>query len=118
MPSSKLRSASAEPEAEWEPGRAGRQSFDLTWRKDFQPGHESGWGQFSSTRVNSAPPGRTRYWGVDHWATRTAQGNYLNWVVGNAILPAVDPDPNHEGIQKIDRTTVPEMKELATMASD
>mgnify|MGYP000656178225 CR=1 FL=1 len=32
------------------------------------------------------------------------------------MLPAVDPDPSHEGIQKIDRTTVPELKELTTAA--
>ena len=38
--------------------------------------------------------------------------------MGNAILPDVDPDPTHEGIQKVDRTTVPELKELATMAAD
>jgi hypothetical protein len=39
-------------------------------------------------------------------------------VVGNAILPDIDPDPSHEGIQKIDRTTVPELKDLATAGSD
>ena len=31
-----------------------------------------------------------------------AQGSYLNWVVGNFTIPAVDDDPTHEGIQKID----------------
>ena len=108
-------------------GRAGRQAFDLTWRKDYQPGHDSGWAQFSATRVNSqrtftnqvaAAIHPVRYWGLDHWATRTGQGDYLNWVVGSAILPAVDPDPTHEGIQKIDRTTVPELAELAALGSD
>lgn len=44
------------------------------------------------------------------------QGTYLNWVVGNAILPDVDPVPTHEGIQKVDRTTVPELQELSTLA--
>lgn len=100
-------------------GRAGRQVFDLTWRRDYQPGHESGWSQFSTTRVNTSRPiPTTRYWGLDHWASRTAQGDFINWVVGNAILPAVDPDNTHQGIQKIDRTTVPELTELANMASD
>src|SRR4030095_8206915 len=81
--------------------------------------HDSGWAQLSTTRVNtSRPVPTTRYWGVDHWANRTGQGDYINWVVGNAILPAVDPDPTHEGIQKIDRTTVLELTELATMAND
>src|SRR6185436_5487383 len=99
--------------------RAGRQVFDLTWRRDYQPGHENGWSQFTTTRLNTSPPiPTTRYWGLDHWANRTAHGEFINWVVGNAVLPAVDPDPTHEGIQKVDRTTVPELTELANMASD
>src|SRR5208282_898369 len=44
-------------------------------------------------------------------------GAYLNWVVGNAILPPVDPDPTHQGIQKVDRTTVPELNELPQTAN-
>ena len=54
---------------------------------------------------------------MDHWAARTGQGAYFNWVVGNAILPDKDPDPTHAGtIQQIDRTTVPELKELPAVA--
>lgn len=97
--------------------RSGRQVFDLTWRKDYQPGQGRGWSHLEGTRVNtqrSVPT--TRYWGLDHWASRTAQGAYYNWIVGNAILPATDPNPNHEGIQKIDRKTVPELAELAIVA--
>ena len=60
----------------------------------------------------------TRYWGADHWASRGGQGTYFNWIVGNALLPDVDPNPEHEGIQKIDRTTVPELTELATTMAD
>jgi hypothetical protein len=106
--------------------RAGRQTFDLTWRKDFQANHTAGWSHFSPTRVNSqrtytaglSTNAVTRYWGLDHWAARTGQGDYLNWVVGNAILPAVDSNPNHEGIQKIDRTTVTELTELVTQGTE
>ncbi len=107
--------------------RAGRQVFDLTWRKDFQPVHEVGWQQFATTRENTqrnyvnVTDGGTnhpvRAWGLDHWASRVGQGTYLDWVVGNAILPEVDPIPTHEGIQKVDRTTVPELRELATLAN-
>lgn len=99
--------------------RAGRQVFDLTWRKDFIPGQRSGWKHFATNRVNTTRLQPVpRKWGADHWASRTAQGAYLNWAIGNAILPDVDPDPTHEGIQKVDRSTVPELKELATMAED
>lgn len=100
-------------------GRAGRQIFDLTWRKDFLPDHSTGWGHMNATRVNSQRSvASTRFWGADHWASRVGQGDYINWVVGNAILPAVDTNPTHEGIQKIDRTTVPELTELTTMQAD
>src|SRR6185436_19825651 len=59
--------------------RAGRQAFDLTWRKDYQSGHENGWSHLAATRVNSQR-NTTRYWGLDHWASRVGQGDYLNWV--------------------------------------
>jgi len=104
--------------------RAGRQVFDLTWRKDYQAVGRSGWGAFAKSRVNSQrtylSPGSVtnhpvRYWGMDGWASRTGQGTYIHWLVGNSMLPAVDPNPNHEGIQKVDRTTVPELTELPTL---
>ncbi len=105
--------------------RTGRQIFDLSWRKDYTPGRTSGWESFSADRVSSRTVlnGTTttnivRHWGMDQWASRTGQGALLNWVVGNTMLPEVDPDPSHEGIQKVDRTTVPELRELVATASD
>ena len=98
--------------------RAGRQVFDLVWRKDYQPVQSAGWAHLGHSRLNTTgwrKVAMTRYWGADHWAARTGQGAYLHWIVGNAILPAVDPNPLHEGIQKIDRTTVPELTELVTL---
>ncbi|HWQ91779.1 MAG TPA: hypothetical protein VN673_08910 [Clostridia bacterium] len=97
--------------------RAGRQVFDLTWRQDYQPVEQVGWAHLSPSRVNTQRRlPTTRYWGADHWAARVGQGAYLNWVIGNALLPPVDPNPLHEGIQKIDRITVPELQELVTLA--
>ncbi len=100
--------------------RAGKQIFDLTWRRDYQAGGANGWSHFAATKVNTttrATP-TTRYWGMDHWASRTGQGAFFNWVVGNAILPDHDPNPSHQGsIQQIDRTTVPELKELASVST-
>ncbi len=106
--------------------RSGQQVFDLTWRKDYQSVKKEGWASFSDERINtqrdyestgSVTKHPVRHWGMDQWASRVGQGTYLNWVVGNSILPAVDPNPNHEGIQKVDRTTVPELKELPTLAT-
>ncbi|MBN2591389.1 MAG: hypothetical protein JXA96_16105 [Sedimentisphaerales bacterium] len=56
-----------------------------------------------------------RAWGVTDWAQRTGQGAYLDWVAGNAILPATS---DKEGIQKIDRTTVLELDEIAAIFTD
>jgi hypothetical protein len=107
--------------------RAGRQTFDLTWRRDYQPVAKVGWAHFSPTRENTqrtyidAATGTNthpiRYFGMDHWASRVGQGTYLNWIVGNAILPDQDPITTHEGIQKVDRSTVPELQELATLGN-
>jgi hypothetical protein len=104
--------------------RTGRQIFDLAWRKDYATGTGNGWDHFSPSRVNTQRSYTTtegtrnpeRFWGMDHWASRVGQGAYLHWMVGNAILPHEDPDPTHEGIQKVDRTTVPELREIATLA--
>ena len=107
--------------------RSGRQIFDLTWRKDYLPVKESGWAHLSATRANAdrtylnqetgATEPTTRRWGVDHWASRVGQGAYVNWLAANAVLPSVDPDPTHEGIQRVDRTTVPELDELVMLAT-
>ncbi len=52
-----------------------------------------------------------RAWGVADWGRRAGQGAYLDWIVASALLPAEDAD--HEGIQKIDRTTVSELREIS-----
>jgi hypothetical protein len=97
--------------------RAGNEIVDLTWRKDYNADKIIVWDkEFSPSRENNKrSPATTRYWGMDHWASRVGQGALINWVVGNSMLPAIDPDPAHEGIEKIDRTTVPELSELSAV---
>ena len=95
--------------------RTGTQVVGLTRRQDYSSGEDIGWehlGGEEIIRVNDSR-GTSRHWGVDHWATRVGQGAFVNWLVGNAILPDVDDDPEHEGIQVVDRQTVPELSELA-----
>jgi len=104
---------------------AGEQTFGLTWRQNWQPGTAAGWSAFGTNIVNYQRPYLnggttnyvTEYWGLDHWGTRVGQGAFLNWVVGNAILPPVDPNPLDQGIRKVDRTTVPELTELPQIAA-
>jgi len=98
--------------------KSGLQVFDLTWRRDYQQVHKDGWSQYGATSVNSTRDiPSTNYWALDQWASRTEQGAYLNWVVGNAILPDHDTNTAHTGIQKVDRTTVTELLELPKLAS-
>ena len=85
--------------------RAGAEVVNLTYRNDYSEDPKVFW-------ENSSDKRKDRQWGVTEWAIRAGQATYLDWVVGNAILPDVDPDPSHEGIRKIDRTTVPELAEL------
>ena len=98
-------------------GRTTAQILDLTYRKSYNPASATNptWTHLKDGRLNSQT-GITRSWGVDDWATRGGQGSFLHWVTANSTLPDVDPDPNHEGIQKIDRTTVPELVELVTQS--
>ena len=99
---------------------AGQQVMELSWRRDYQDIGENGWSHFEETRSNNTTRTlpSTRYWGVDHWVSRTQQSAYLNWVVGNAMVPEADPDPSHEGIQVIDRSTVLELKELTFLGEE
>ena len=99
--------------------KAGKQVLDLTWRQDFKSGDDVGWEHFGAEAVRDNSERLTsRYWGADNWASRTGQGAFVNWVAGNAMLPDVDDDPEHEGIQVIDRTTVPELAEIADLGRD
>ena len=95
--------------------------FELTWREGYVAGTAGGWAYMDKPYMNPTPRtylagGQTvpvvRYWGLDQWSARVGQGTYVNWLVGNSILPPDDPNPNHQGIQKVDRTTVPELAEL------
>src|SRR6185369_6786596 len=61
--------------------RAGRQAFDLTWRDDYRAVKKDGWNHFGATQVNLQRQysdgvtnyNSTRYWGMDHWTSRTDQ---------------------------------------------
>jgi hypothetical protein len=59
-----------------------------------------------------------RAWGFSEWASRAGQGAFIDWAVGNAVIRANDPNPNNEGIAKVDRTTVPELVEIANAYMD
>jgi len=93
--------------------RTGVDIVDFTARDNHLDGEEHGWSHLGDRRYNSAT-GNTRAWGTDEWSSRVYQGAYFNWLSANAMLPAFS---NKEGIEKIDRTTVPELTDLVTSAS-
>ncbi len=96
--------------------RTTSQTVDLTYRQQYTPSDTPTWAPLQDGRHNSGT-GLTRRWGTDDWASRGGQGAYFHWITANSFLPHEDPDPSHEGIQKIDRTTVPELTELAAQAA-
>jgi len=87
--------------------RTGAEIVNLTYRQKYveDPG-----GQWKGYRDSSSD----RAWGLSEWGSRAGMGAYLDWVVGNALLPPEDTNPEHTGIQKIDRTTVLELREVAS----
>ncbi len=90
--------------------RTAEQIVTLSFRQQYRDDPAEGWQSFRDGKFNSTTD-QTRSWGLDEWASRAGQGAYYHWAVGNAMLP--DVDAAHTGIQKIDRTTVPELQLLA-----
>ena len=86
----------------------------LTFRQSYKDDPAMGWSQFRDDTPTNTQTGVTRHWGLDETISRSAQGALVHWAMANAILP--DVDNYHTGIQKIDRTTVPELGALVATA--
>jgi hypothetical protein len=96
-------------------GRTAQQVLSLVHRQNYKDDPNAGWSQFRDGKVNTRTT-VVRHQGLDETASRSTQGALFHWIVGNAMLPDVDDDPNHSGVQIVDRTTVPELNELPTLA--
>jgi len=94
--------------------RTASRLLDLERRK-LPIGKDTGWSALRETKTNTST-GITRTWGMEQWASRAGQGNFLHWAAANAILP--ENDMANEGLQKIDRTTVAELHELAALGDE
>ena len=86
--------------------RTGAEIVDLTYRSAYV---EDPAGQYQGY-VDSDPE---RAWGVSGWGHRAGMAAYFDWVTANAIIPAEDPDPEHVGIQRIERKNILELDEIA-----
>ena len=86
--------------------RTGAEIVNLTFRGGYVETPGRPW-------QTQPDPDTNRVWGLGEWASRAGQGALFDWVVVNAILPDVDPNPNHTGIQKIERANIRELPEIA-----
>ena len=86
--------------------KAGAEIVNLTYRSRYVEDPDGQWQGYTDTNTDRA-------WGVDGWARRAGQGAYFDWVTANALLPATDSNPAHTGIQKVDRTTVTAIHNVA-----
>lgn len=84
--------------------RTAERVCNLIWREQYKDDPAAGWQHFRDSDSNRA-------WGLDEWTSRASQGAYYHWVTANSLVPA--NDEFHTGVQKIDRSTVPELNELA-----
>ena len=78
--------------------KTGAEIVDLTYRSRFVENPEGQWQGYTD-------PDPARGWGVEEWARRAGQGAYFDWITANALLPAVHPNENLQGIERVDRTT-------------
>jgi hypothetical protein len=85
--------------------RTGGEIVNLTYRQYYVEDPE---GQYQGYQ-DSDPD---RAWGLAEWGSRAGQGTLFDWVIANAMLPEKDMNPQHSGIQKVDRTTVTELRDI------
>ncbi len=91
--------------------RTGAQLVDLAYRQFYVDDPAGQWQGYRD-------PEPERAWGVSGWGRRAGQGAYFDWVTGNALLPERDEDPAHQGIAKVDRSTVRELDEIRSHFAD
>lgn len=90
----------------------GRDIVNSTYRLLYSEDPEKQWAGYPD-------PLSGRNWGVKDWGRRAHQAAYFDWVTGNGIIPAEDTDPGRVGtVKQVDRTTVPQLKEIASSARE
>jgi hypothetical protein len=85
--------------------KVGAEVVDLTYRLNYVDDPNGQYQGYRDTQPDRA-------WGVSEWAHRAGTAALFDWVTANAVLPSVDANPDHVGIEKIDRTTVSELSEI------
>ncbi|MDB6134045.1 MAG: hypothetical protein JWM59_2288 [Verrucomicrobiales bacterium] len=96
--------------------RTAQQMLALEYRRSYKDDPNAGWEQFRDGK-NNVRTGVKRWQGLDETASRSTQGAFFHWVTGNALLPDKDRNPDHSGVQLVDRITVPELNELPSLGA-
>ena len=91
--------------------RTAEQVIHLTYRQSYQEDPAEGWSSYRDRTATNTATGVTRRQGLDEWVSRSTQGALYHWAVANSLVP--DEDTYNSGVQKIDRSTVPEIAQLA-----
>ena len=87
-----------------------RAGLDIA-RRTFQQTYQS---EPAGLWAGSRDSDTNRCWGTGDWAVRAGQGAYFDWVTVNSLLPTVDTNTAHTGIQVVDRSTVRALGEIST----
>ncbi|MGV6853354.1 MAG: SBBP repeat-containing protein, partial [bacterium] len=90
--------------------KAGSDIVNLTYRSAYVEDPAGQWQGYEDIDPDRA-------WGVTSWARRAGQGAYFDWVTANSIVPVEDPDPTHQGIQKVVRSNVLELDDISAQAA-
>ena len=94
--------------------KCGAEIVDLTYRGHYVDDPAGQWQGYKDTEQDTpSDPDSKRAWGLSEWGRRAGMGAYFDWVTANALVPDEDPNPDHEGIAKIDRSTVTEIGDIA-----
>ena len=89
--------------------RTAAEILNLTYRSQYVEDPAGQWQGYRDANTNRA-------WGVNEWASRGGQAALFDWLAGNALLP--DTDIFNAPPQKVDRTTVSELREVAASFID
>lgn len=91
--------------------KTGAEIVNLTYRSAYVEDPEGQWQGYLDSN-------KERAWGLSEWSSRAGQGAYFDWLMANAVLPDKDLNPAHSGIQKVDRTTVTELRDITAALDD
>jgi hypothetical protein len=88
--------------------RTGAEIVNQTYRYAYTEDPQGQWQGYQDSITNRA-------WGMAEWGSRAGQGALLDWFTANALLPTVS---SNTGIQKVDRTSVTELRDIAAAFQD